>query len=336
MRGKLRSPVWQMLALNLAVLGILASCASRSSAQEAKAKVKPKSADTFDSGGQKINLWRYEPDAPGKHPAILLLHGIDGVTGINPFYGVIAEDLAARGYVVHLVHYFDRTPEVKKLGTLGLLFALRKPLLEGKDDPKVEKLFTEWMAAIKDGVGYARKQQCIDGECVNLVGISLGGFLTLSLAVTEPDLKLNSISSLFGGLPRKLYADVKRLPPVLIIHGDKDTVVPVKEAEDLIALLKERKCVCEDKIYAGAGHGFLTPKGDIDLKQAEEAKELTLRFLAKHVKKAKPKSSPDPRPGPKTGRVNTYLDQCHGSKSATAIRATSCPLMISGTESPTR
>jgi dienelactone hydrolase len=291
-------------------LAVCAICALPATAQQ-KVKIKPKAVDTFVSGEQKVNVWKYEPMAPGKYPAIVLLYGIDGVSGVSPFYGVIAEDLAARGYVVHMVHYFDRTPEVKKLGAFGLLIALRKPLIEGKDDPKIDKMFREWMAAAKDGIGYARKQENIDGERINLVGVSLGGFVTMSLAVTEPDLKLCCIGSLFGGLPRKLYADVKDLPPTLIIHGDKDSIVPVKEAVDLIAHLKAKNCACENKIYPGAGHGFMNENGDIDMKQAEDAKQRALKFLEKHVKPAakKGESRSDAAPLPELGPAQHGVDR---------------------------
>ncbi len=45
-------------------------------------------------------------------------------------------------------------------------------------------------------------------------------------------------------------------PPVIIIHGDKDVLVPKQQAESIIARFKEEKVTCELIIKAGGGHGW--------------------------------------------------------------------------------
>jgi acetyl esterase/lipase len=45
-------------------------------------------------------------------------------------------------------------------------------------------------------------------------------------------------------------------PPVLIIHGNKDIVVPLQQSESMIEKLKEAKVPCNFIIREGGGHGW--------------------------------------------------------------------------------
>jgi len=47
-------------------------------------------------------------------------------------------------------------------------------------------------------------------------------------------------------------------PPTLIIHGDADTLVPIQQAESLMAKLKEAGVPAELVVKKGAAHGWLT------------------------------------------------------------------------------
>jgi acetyl esterase/lipase len=50
--------------------------------------------------------------------------------------------------------------------------------------------------------------------------------------------------------------------PALIIHGDADTLVPIQQAELIIAKLKEHNVPCELVVRKGAGHGGVAFAGD--------------------------------------------------------------------------
>lgn len=45
-------------------------------------------------------------------------------------------------------------------------------------------------------------------------------------------------------------------PPVIIIHGDKDVLVPMQQSESIIAKFKEAKVTCNFIIKEGGGHGW--------------------------------------------------------------------------------
>ena len=74
------------------------------------------------------------------------------------------------------------------------------------------------------------------------------------------------------------------MPATLILHGARDTLVPVSKAHALAKALKEAMVPFEIKIYPDQGHGF-------SAEVARKAMELGFRFLDKHLAPRKPKGS---------------------------------------------
>jgi acetyl esterase/lipase len=74
-----------------------------------------------------------------------------------------------------------------------------------------------------------------------------------------------------------------KIPPFLILHGDKDDVVPYGQSELLEKALKKAGALVTLKKVAGAGHGGKEF-------QVEENRKLIEEFLDKHLKK-EPKRS---------------------------------------------
>jgi carboxymethylenebutenolidase len=257
--------------------------------------------DAFLSGGKRVAVERYEPAAEGRFPVVVLLHAIDGLDAAHaPLYRAAARRYAGRGYVVLLVHYFDRTgdsPErVKAAGERFYRYANGKC---GADEEKaVGADFRAWMDTVADAVTFGRGLGSADGERVGLVGFSLGAYLALATAA-DRDLKLAAVVDLFGGLPKPMRGGAKNLPPTLILHGDADPVVPVTEAYSLRNLLRKAKRPCELKVYAEAGHVFAEPPDEDGpgtgpltwealvriKKQTDDADERTAAFLEKYLKR---------------------------------------------------
>jgi carboxymethylenebutenolidase len=221
------------------------------------------SAGLFRAGGKAVRVEQFGPAAAGKHPAVVLLHGSDGLEASGALYRHCARGLAGEGYVVLLVHYFDRT------GT-----SRTRP----GEIRRVQ--FVPWLDTVREAVRYAAKRPEVDGRRVGLVGFSLGAYLALAAAAQE-DLPVAAVIDLFGGLPGELHKDVKRLPPTLIVHGDADRTVPVAEAHALENLCRARRLPYEIHIYPGQDHLFRTaPFGA----EARHARRLSLAFLARHLK----------------------------------------------------
>jgi carboxymethylenebutenolidase len=193
---------------------------------------------TYQSGGKSIPYDRYPPQTSGKHPAIILVHGSDGMQyGIlNVWYRGYAQALQQAGYDVFVVHYFDRT-DTKSTNRIGMV-----------------RNFLPWVQTIKDAVTFVSQQPDVDPQRIGLLGFSLGSTLSLSLA--SRDTRIAVLVEYFGGLPGLAAATMQRMPPTLILHGDKDPLVPVQEAYKLEAVLKQKQIPYEMKIYPGQGHGF--------------------------------------------------------------------------------
>ena len=65
-------------------------------------------------------------------------------------------------------------------------------------------------------------------------------------------------------------------PPTLLIHGDKDELVPIDHSEKIRAELDKKGVACELLVIEGAGHGF---RGE-DGKRAADA---TVAWFEKHL-----------------------------------------------------
>lgn len=187
----------------------------------------------FLSSEKEIRLDHYAPGTPGLHPAILLVHGSGGPLGVVDPFG---KQAAGMGVHVFVVHYFDRTGHT----WVSPVF--------------IRDFFVLWLETLRDAVQFVATQPGIDIQRIGLLGFSLGGFLSLALATQEP--RIAAVAEFFGGLPEHFIEDAGKPPPVLILHGDRDTVVPVAEAEKLEAVLKQHHISYEIKIYSDQGHHF--------------------------------------------------------------------------------
>ncbi len=213
---------------------------------------------TFTSQGKTITFERFAPHVSGRHPAIVLVHGADGlqVTMFNAWYNTYARMLQQAGYDVFLIHYFDSTGSNGGVGRMG---TLRNRLQPGsaRDAGRmgIVRNFVPWVQTIKDAVTYVAQQPDIHANHIGLLGFSLGSSVALSLATRDP--RIAAIAEFFGLLPPPAAATMTRMPPTLILHGDRDPLVPVQAAYSLEKLLKAKQVPYEMKIYTGQGHGFL-------------------------------------------------------------------------------
>ncbi len=208
---------------------------------------------TFESGSKPIRLDAYLPDSPGKHPTVVALYGSGGgVAGM----GEPATMLAAQGFAVFVLHYFDRT---------GTEFA---------DKPTIFRNFPAWGKTLWDAISYVEQHDRVDATRIGLLGFSLGAYLALSVASVDPRVK--AVVEFFGGFPKEMKLFMRRFCPVLILHGEADATVPVQEAYDLQKLLEKKEVPYEMRIYPGVGHGF-------DSKTWQDAGLRSLQFLKKHL-----------------------------------------------------
>ena len=145
--------------------------------------------------------------------------------------------LAGQGFAVHVLHYFDRT------GTTSV---------DGLQT--IARHYPAWMKTLWDAVGIVAQQPQVDADRIGLLGFSLGAYLAVSEAAI--DSRVRAVVEFFGGLPREMKIFMRRLCPMLILHGAEDKTVPVTEAYHLQQVLEKKRIPYEMQIYPGVGHGF--------------------------------------------------------------------------------
>jgi carboxymethylenebutenolidase len=200
-----------------------------------------------------MNAYLPEMHDGGKVPAIIALHGAGGgVSGMERYAGM----LAAEGFAVYLLHYFDRSG------------------ITSTDMPTIMRNFLPWMKTLWDAISFVKTQPRVDGERIALLGFSLGAYLSLANSAIDPRIK--AVVEFFGGMPKEMNLFRRRLCPVLILHGEADATVPVEEAYKLQKLLEKKRIPYEMKIYPGAGHGF-------EAEVWRDASPRSVQFLKKHL-----------------------------------------------------
>jgi carboxymethylenebutenolidase len=214
-----------------------------------------KTTDSFLSGGNPVRVDRFLPVSDKQFPAVIALHGSGGMR--ESFTDQPARMLAASGYAVFLLHYFERT---------GTSYA---------HESSTRANFADWMGAISDAMAYVLDWSRVERDRIALIGFSLGGYLALSVGSRDPRVK--AVVEFCGGLPEELAHETAQMPPTLILHGEVDDRVPVAEARRVEALMKRTNSAYEIKLYPGVGH-FFSGLTMVD------AAQRTLAFLNRHLR----------------------------------------------------
>ncbi len=226
---------------------------------------------TFD--GRQIPAFLYTPRdvAPQRLPVVIYVHG--GPEGQSrPLYNSIIQYLAGAGYGVFV-------PNVR--GSTGYGYEY-----QSLDDVRKRM---DSVADLKYAVRYLCESGIADPRRVAVMGGSYGGFMVLSALTTYPELwaagvdivgVANFVTFLENTGPwrRKLreaeygnlehdrdfleeISPIRRVDritaPLFVVHGANDPRVPVGEAEQIVAALRQRDVPVEYLRFADEGHGLV-------------------------------------------------------------------------------
>ncbi|MBA2664591.1 MAG: S9 family peptidase [Bradymonadaceae bacterium] len=230
-----------------------------------------------NSGGGEVEVFGnyYAPtstrfQSPGKPPAIVVIHG--GPTSQRRAnFEANSQFFATRGFAVLDVNYRGST---------------------GYGRAYMNALLGQWgVADVEDAVGAAKflaDEGLADPSKIVILGGSAGGYTVLQALVTHPGtfaagVCLYGISNLFalqlgthkfeahyndsllGELPGAADIFRQRSPlffadqitdPVAVYHGAKDEVVPLDQAEAIVASLRARGVAHLYHVYEDEGHGW--------------------------------------------------------------------------------
>ncbi|GAA2857591.1 peptidase S9 [Actinoplanes cyaneus] len=219
--------------------------------------------------GLTLTGWLFTPPGPGPHPTVIWLHGGPEAQE-RPGHGPLFQSLVQRGIAVF-------APNVRGSSGFGRTF------VNADNGP----LRHDAIEDVRSCVRYLRDSG-IAGR-VGVMGRSYGGYLTLAALVTHPDLfdvgidicGMSDFATFYQhtepwiaaaaiskyGDPVADAALLRELSPIhridrlraplLIVHGENDSNVPVIEASQVAEALAARGAPHRYLLFPGEGHELL-------------------------------------------------------------------------------
>lgn len=205
------------------------------------------------------------------HPAVILLHGVEGAARYRSAHYRTARWLADQGYAVFFVHYFngagyDDLWRLREDGELDV----------EKIDAACRRDAARWARVVTESLDAIVSRNDVDRSRVALDGNSLGGFVALAAAaaaleddrVADPRAVIVNWGALFEST--KL---ARGFPPTLFVHGEKDAIVPIQSARH-----------AADAVLAVESEATLFVVPDAyHVARSQESDAQTLTFLERHL-----------------------------------------------------
>ena len=246
---------------------------------------------TFDD--RQIPAWYYRPAASSDEPlpVVVIVHG-GPESQTRPYFTFLAQYLVNNGYAV-------LAPNVRGSTGYGKAYS-------HLDD--VERRMDS-VADLAHAAYWLGEQPEIDAQRIAVYGGSYGGFMVLAALTNYPELwaagvDIVGISNFvtflentsdyrrghreaeYGSLARDRdflesiapMRHIERLvAPLMVIHGANDPRVPLTEAEQLVAALRQRDVPVEFLVFDDEGHGI------VKLKNKVHAYPAIIDFLERYV-----------------------------------------------------
>ena len=250
---------------------------------------------TYFSGKLKITARVWFPSGTGIAPTVLYNHG--GITGLSSGTLKRCRELAQAGFIVFASSY--RGEE----GSDG-----RVEVGKGEVDD------------VLAGINWLKTQSRVDPKRIAMMGTSHGAMIGLLAAAKTRDLRAlvfaYGVSDIYkwyqylvtsnqlanDQLTKDTYGNgptdrpqsfairnglnyLSQLPgtmPTLILQGEKDTIVPLEQAQFLFDGLQKLKRPVTLKTYPNSGHGFINTRDSlkgVQLKESLAAWKTALEFL---------------------------------------------------------
>ena len=212
----------------------------------------------FPGGGGEQQAWISAPAEPGRHPAIIMLHGRNGV---NEAFKNVGVRYAEEGIVGMAVNYFTQSDEPTNVQSLRTIEAAFDVL---KRDPSV------------DANRIVLSGYCKGGGLTYLGLGNLPGFA--AGVVYHGGLFVQQKSEGFPEDPAEAALRIEA--PIIILHGMSDPAVKIESVYELTRKLNEMGKHLELKAYWGTRHAFTLPGGnDYIAQHADDAFREAVLFI---------------------------------------------------------
>ncbi len=218
------------------------------------AQTAPSEYETFMSHGKGISCAVYDSaayDSQEAQATIIFLQGADASD--LPLGRQQARFFAEHGFRVLLPDYLEVTPS---------------------SDETVAN-YKRWAQVVEDIVADLRAHALPRSSKIGLAGQALGA--TVALVAGSQKADVQAIVEWSGLLPNQFFSLVQGMPPLLVLHGEADTQIPVFNARQLIRLCKLKDFACEEGVYPSEGHASGS-------QAMEEANQRVLAFFQTYLR----------------------------------------------------
>jgi acetyl esterase/lipase len=250
---------------------------------------------TPDNTPQAMDI--YIPDAGGPWPVLVYVHGGAWMRGdkAEPMMSLFAKGMTAQGYLVASVNY--------------RLYP----------DAQFPAMIQDVKCAVRFLRAHAAEYN-LDPNRMGAVGVSAGGHLVSLLGTTDASagwdvgeyldqssrvqavIAMAGVTDLSRNFPNADIEAMKRVgfgeynvveaspishvtpddPPFLLIHGDRDELVPVEQSQVMYDRLIQQNVPAQLVIVQNARHSFTAPAGTTPT--LAEINQIILDFLAKYLR----------------------------------------------------
>jgi len=213
------------------------------------------------------------PRAPARsgttRSLVILLHGY-GADG-NDLFG-LAEPLSP--HLPDTVFVAPNAPERCRNNPVGYQW-FPIPWLDDSDEEAMRHSFVQSADLLDAYITETMRREGVAPAETALVGFSQGTMMSLHVAPRRAE----SLACIVGFSGRLAAGDdlsaVKARPPVLLVHGDMDQMIPVSEMSSAETALRGAGFEVTSHVSQGVGHGI-----------APDGLGLALQFLQKHLGRA--------------------------------------------------
>jgi dienelactone hydrolase len=187
---------------------------------------------------ESISAHLFKPQAKGRSPAIVLVHGFDGVSEARE--GFWARELAKLGVSTLVVESFS-----SRRATTSIDNQPRVSTAQGERDAYA-------------ALDYLATQPFVDAARVGIMGMSRGGSVAMRAADRHKHgggPAFAAAVALYPGCVAQ-YRNPKPGAPLLVLMGGRDDYTTVKHCDDYLARIRRAGGAAELHVYPEARHGF--------------------------------------------------------------------------------
>lgn len=238
-----------------------------------------------EAGGSALPAYVARPDAPGRHPAVLV---VSEVFGVHAYIQDICRRLAKLGYVAIAPAFFFRAPGGDRLPTTTD-FKVIVEVVSTASNAQV-------MGDVNATLAWLQAQPFVDPGRLAITGFCWGGAVTWMACARFPQLKAGAAwyghlthpaaSEPFGAEARPWPVDIagQLKAPVIGLYGGLDKGAP---AADIVAmraaLVAGHRGDSEIIVYPEAQHGFHADyRSSYDSTAAKDGWRRMLAFFDAH------------------------------------------------------